>query len=133
MSSKRHFKFDKLVRDKVPDRMHEKNIHISYYAMNNEEYIGELKRKLLEESEEVMEANSQTDLIEELADVLEVVYALSAACDISIDQIEKIRNVKKDHRGDFTNKIYAEYIEIDSDHKDIKYYLSNPTKYPEII
>ena len=112
MSRKRQFKFDKLVRDKVPDRMHQKNIHISYYAMDHEEYIGELKRKLLEEAEEVIDANSKVDLIEELADVLEIVYALSEA---------------------FEKKIYSKYIEIDSDHTDIEYYLLSPNKYPEIL
>lgn len=133
MSRKRQFKFDKLVRDKVPDRMDKKNIHISYYAMNHEEYIVELKRKLLEEAEEVVDANSKADLIEELADVLEVVYALSAACDISLAQIEDMRNVKKENRGGFDKKIYSKYIEIDSDHKDIEYYLSSPNKYQEIL
>jgi len=129
---KRQFKFDKLVRDKVPDRMHKKNIHISYYAMDHDEYIRELKRKLLEEAEEVVEANSKDDLIEELADVLEVVYALSVACEISLDQIEDIRNIKKENRGGFEKKIYSKYIEIDSDHKDIEYYLASPNKYQEI-
>ena len=133
MSRKRQFKFDKLVRDKVPDRMHQKNIHISYYAMDHEEYIGELKRKLLEEAEEVIDANSKVDLIEELADVLEIVYALSEACDISFAQIEDMRNVKKEKRGGFEKKIYSKYIEIDSDHKDIEYYLLSPNKYPEIL
>lgn len=132
MITKLRFKFEKLVRDKIPDIMRKKNVNIFDYIMDQEEYMSELKRKLLEEVEEVMDANSKVDLTEELADVLEVVHSLASAMDITLDQIEEARILKKEKNGGFANKIYSKYVEIDSDHKDVEYYVMRPDKYPAI-
>jgi len=130
--TKLRFKFEKLIRDKIPDIMRQKNVNSFDYIMDQEEYIKELKLKLKEEAEEVIAANSKVDLIEELADILEVVYSLANAMDITLDQIEEARILKNEKNGGFASKIYSKYIEIDSDHKDVEYYTARPDKYPAI-
>ena len=94
--TKLRFKFEKLIRDKIPDIMCQKNVNSFDYIMDQEEYIKELKLKLKEEAEEVIAANSKVDLIEELADILEVVYSLANAMDITLDQIEEARILKNE-------------------------------------
>jgi predicted house-cleaning noncanonical NTP pyrophosphatase (MazG superfamily) len=129
----RRFGFNKLVRDKIPDLMRKKNINVFEYAMEKEGYIQELKRKLLEEAEEVISASSKADITEELADVLEVIFALANVYDITHDQIEHARCVKKESRGGFEEQIYVTHVEMSDDNRDVEYYRAQSDKYPEII
>ena len=131
--TKHRFKFDKLVRDKIPNIIRQKDISVFEYVMEQEEYIQELKQKLLEEAEEVISASSKTDITEELADVLEVIYALANAYDIIPDEIERARLKKKDTNGGFKDKIYMTSIEMNADNKDIEYYRVQSDKYQEIL
>ena len=72
------------------------------------------------------------DIQEELADVLEVVHALSLAHGLSYEQIDKARVQKKQERGGFADRIYSPFFEMDTDNADVNYYLAKPHKYPEL-
>ncbi|MCC8398830.1 MAG: nucleoside triphosphate pyrophosphohydrolase [Rickettsia endosymbiont of Labidopullus appendiculatus] len=132
MTRKYCFKIDKLIRDLVPGIMHSRGILVSARSMKGDEYIQRLKDKLLEEAQEVIEAKTPDEVSEELADLLEVIYALGKEHNLSMQQIEAKRLVKKQKDGGFDNRIYSSYIEIPSDNKDIGYFLARPEKYPEI-
>ncbi len=132
MNQKRRFKVDKLIRDKMPDILGEQNIAIFERILEQAEYIERLKDKLLEETNEVLEAKSQEDIQEELADVLEVVHALGLACGLSYEQIYTARLQKKQKNGGFEKGIYSAFFEMDSDHADVDYYLAKAHKYPEL-
>ena len=64
--------YNKLVRDKIPEIMLSKGETPITKILDNVEYIAFLEKKL---DEEVAEYHNSQD-IEELADILEVVYAL---------------------------------------------------------
>jgi predicted house-cleaning noncanonical NTP pyrophosphatase (MazG superfamily) len=132
MKSLRTFKVDKLIRDKVPEILEQKGFQTSVRIMENEEYIQRLKNKLVEEAQEAWNADNNQDIIEELADVLEIIHALSSACNISLDEVEKFRTGKRMRNGAFERKIYSEFIRSDSNNSNIDYYLSNPEQYPEV-
>jgi len=68
---------------------------------DNAEYREKLKEKLLEEVKEFCESES----IEELADILEVIDAISNLKKFAHTQIQSIRTTKIDERGAFTKKI----------------------------
>lgn len=46
--------------------------------------------------------------IEELADIVEVVYGILNSMDVTIDEFEKVRIKKQEERGAFNKKIYLE-------------------------
>lgn len=52
------FKVEKLIRDKIPSILRAKGIVVHERAMEQEEFIHKLKDKLLEEGEEVKQAQS---------------------------------------------------------------------------
>lgn len=70
--------------------------------LGEEEFGLELTRKLREEVEEFC----QTGAAEELADVLEVVYALADESGIGRDALEEIRGRKRLERGGFEQRIF---------------------------
>lgn len=61
--------YNKLIRDNVPNICHDKGIETNTRILDDEEYVLELKRKLVEESKEVLCSDS-TGFLEELADVM---------------------------------------------------------------
>ena len=55
---------------------------------------------------------SQLDpTIEELADIVEVIYGILNSMDVSIEEFEKVRKDKAEKRGAFKEKIFLEEAE----------------------
>ena len=102
---------NKLVRDNIPTIIKRANKKCQTRILNDEDYIHYLKLKLLEESNEVNQANDNNKMIEELADVFEVIDALLKTFDISLDVIKNIQSIKAKKNGQFNNKIFLEYVE----------------------
>lgn len=94
---------NKLVRDLIPEIIESRWEIAVTRILDSEEYTLELKKKLLEEVNEFLESENDS---EELADILEVVYALWEKWWISKDWLEKIRQEKATKRWWFKNKIY---------------------------
>ncbi|MBW2998557.1 nucleoside triphosphate pyrophosphohydrolase [Candidatus Woesearchaeota archaeon] len=97
----------KLVRDKIPQIIIDNNkIPISHIAQEKE-YWTELKKKLQEEVDEFLEDDNE----EELADILEVLYAIFDFKGFSKEKIEEIRENKANKRGKFKKRIILDGIE----------------------
>lgn len=99
--------YNKLVRDKIPDIIKAEGRNVKTKVLNDKEYRNELNRKLQEEVKEYLEDNN----IEELADIVEVIYGILNSMDISIEEFEKIRKDKVEKRGAFIEKIFLEEAE----------------------
>ena len=100
--------YNKLVRDKIPNEINcTKGRKAVYRIMDNDKYLKELNRKLLEEAHEFIEEND----IEELADVMEVIETITKLKNIKWEELRKIQNEKKNKKGSFNEKIYLEYVE----------------------
>ena len=94
--------FNKLVRDKIPEIMIGKGCKPVTRILNNEEYILELNKKLLEEVNEYLESGE----VLELADITEVLLAILKHKKSSFEEMNKIREKKANKRGSFDNKIF---------------------------
>lgn len=94
--------YNKLVRDNIPEIIRNNNKTPITKTLNNEEYLRALKAKLQEEVDEFLESND----IAELADILEVVDALSTANDSSLNEVMDIKIRKAEKNGKFENKIF---------------------------
>lgn len=131
MAHKR-FKIDKLIRDNLPEVMRKLGIRVHEQIMDEKEYIKSLKDKLLEEVHEIIAAAPGEDLLEELADGIEVIQSLAEANGFSLEQVEECRRKKRQLKGGFNQKIFCQYIDIDENNEAINEYIDSPEKYPEI-
>lgn len=93
----------KLVRDKIPAIIKTQGINSINHIASEEEYEDALMNKLREEVEEFIENPCE----EEIADILEVIYAILDQKKYDFDHIEKIRKKKAEERGKFKQKIIA--------------------------
>ncbi len=92
----------KLVRDKIPQIIMSDGKNSIIRTLSDEEYLTELDRKL---DEEVAEYQADKAL-EEMADVLEVLFAICEARGHSVNELMKVRDEKRENRGGFKEKIF---------------------------
>ena len=99
--------YNKLVRDKIPEIIEASGKTCKTEILSNEEYLQMLDKKLDEELAEY----HQEQNIEELADLLEVLYATAKARGYSIEDLERVRVEKQKARGGFDRKILLNSVE----------------------
>ncbi len=92
----------KLVRDKIPQIIRSKGQEPVIYKADTDEYSIRLRDKLREEVEEYLASDNDR---EELADILEVLYALARQAGTDQEQLEKLRAAKAEKRGGFADRI----------------------------
>ena len=97
---------NKLVRDQIPEIIEKSGNKCSIEILSDEEYIEMLDKKL---DEELTEYHRDKN-IEELADLLEVIYAATEARGYTINQLEEIRLKKQSERGAFKEKILLKEV-----------------------
>ena len=102
-------KYNKLVRDNIPDIIKSNGQIPITRILSDNEYKIELEKKLYEEYLEVIESSGE-DRIEELADMLEVINALAHLENKTLDDVVLAANLKCKKRGAFTKKIFLEGV-----------------------
>lgn len=103
--------YNKLVRDRIPEIIENSGKKFTTRILDDNEYINELKKKLVEEMEEYQQTETNEDALEELADILELMHALAKVHGFNIDEVEKIRAEKEEKRGGFEEKIFLIEVE----------------------
>jgi len=92
----------KLVRDKIPEIIKETGKYPITRTLSEEEYLIELDKKL---NEEVAEYQADKSM-EEIADIMEVIFAICKARNYSQEQIGNIKREKREKRGGFEKRIF---------------------------
>lgn len=100
-------KYNKLVRDKITEVIEKDGHKAKFKTLSEKAYITALDKKLFEEVQEYQVDKS----IEEMADVLEVLYAICDARGFTIDELEAKRQEKNIDRGSFEKRLFLEYVE----------------------
>ncbi len=98
---------NKLIRDKIPEIIESSGRTPVIRTLDDAEYLTELDRKLNEECAEYQADKS----LEELADILEIIYAIAEARGYSLEELEQVRAEKASKRGGFRKRIYLERVE----------------------
>lgn len=98
--------YNKLVRDNIPEIIRGGGGDCVTEVLSDGDYLRALDSKLSEEMKEYTDSHS----IEELADILEVVYAAAAAHGVTRDTLEKIRAEKRRKNGGFSKKLFLKEV-----------------------
>lgn len=94
-------KYSKLIRDKIPKIIKKKGTFLITHIASDNEYRQKLREKLQEEVDEFMKDGNA----EELADILEVIYAICDFQKINKNKLELLRKKKVKERGGFKEKV----------------------------
>lgn len=98
--------YNKLVRDKIPEIIEADNHVCDIEILSDEAYLQMVDAKL---DEELAEYHKDQNL-EELADLLEVIYAATKARGYSVEELEALRQQKAEKRGAFEKKILLKTV-----------------------
>lgn len=98
---KNNMKYDKLVRDKIPEYIRTKGGMPITHIAGDSEYWQKLKEKLLEEIEEFKNEENK----EEFADILEVIDAMAEYKGFDFKKVRQIKEKKAEERGRFRDRI----------------------------
>ena len=99
-------RYNKLVRDKVPERIRSRGQVAVTHIADDAEYDQKLKEKLREEVEEF----HQSDTLEELADIVEVIEAILRFRGWTWAKLEVVRRKKAEERGGFQERVVLEEV-----------------------
>ena len=98
--------YNKLVRDRIPDIIEASGAVCVTEILSNDEYVKKLDAKL---DEELAEYHKDQNL-QELADLIEVIYAVAVARGYSLEDLEAVRAEKAEARGAFKKKIFLKEV-----------------------
>ncbi len=130
------FRFAKLVRDKIVRQMQSNGQEPVYRVLGWLEYLRELGRKLMEEATELpVDDAASIDtaaLLDELADVQEVVDCFLAAIGRTKEELAAAQVAKKTKAGSFTARLYVETVRSPEASSWTQYYRAQPDRYPEV-
>lgn len=106
-------KYNKLIRDKIIEIIEANGEKPVYHILNEVEYKQELVKKLTEEYQELLEAIKEDNIdaiVEESADLLEVVRAINEMKKTTFDVVLQKMEKKREKRGGFGKQIFLEDV-----------------------
>lgn len=98
--------YNKLVRDNIPAIIEAKGAACETEILSDADYLRLLDAKLDEELAEY----HQDQNIEELADLMEVIYACAKARGYTVAELESVRAEKAAKRGGFDRKVLLKTV-----------------------
>ena len=103
-------KYNKLVRDNIPNIIKENGEEPIYHILNDEEYWNALLKKDTEELEEVQEAESKDEILKELGDKLELIRAMAEYQGFTLEDVMKQADKKRQTNGGFQKRLFLETV-----------------------
>ena len=94
--------YNKLVRDKIPQIIKDQGEHPQVRILSDTEYSDALDQKLKEETAEFFADKN----LEELADILEVVYAQAENLGFTKEELHVCYEKKHEKRGGFQDRVF---------------------------
>lgn len=98
--------YDKLIRDRIPEIIERSGKTCVCETLTEGEYLRRLNEKLLEETREYLESGE----LEELADICEVLRAITEAKGLTPEALERARAEKRAARGGFEKRLLLKTV-----------------------
>jgi predicted house-cleaning noncanonical NTP pyrophosphatase (MazG superfamily) len=98
--------YKKLIRDNIPSIIQKEGKQAEIIVLDDDTYLSALKEKLVEEAREVLKAQDSKEIINELADLQEVMDAIKDHYNITQAQVSMTQGIKAIKNGKFTKKYF---------------------------
>ena len=98
--------YPKLIRDKIPEIIANNGRKAAVKTIaDDEEYAEFLLKKVVEEAAELAQTHDDTHLVEEAADVYEVIDALLTLKGLTREDVISVQDEKRSERGGFEKRL----------------------------
>lgn len=102
--------YRKLIRDRIPQIIEGAGKHYAVRKMDDEAYRQALRAKLIEEAKEVQHAN-KTELMMELADLLEVIDSIITANGLRFEDVRAVQGLRHEQHGGFDKQLELLWVD----------------------
>lgn len=101
--------YNKLVRDSIPDIIKADGGKPCIKVLDDVSYETTLRQKVIEEAHELAESATDDEIMNELADIMEILESIMKHHRLSLEDVNRCKETKKQKRGGFDKKIFLEY------------------------
>lgn len=130
MQPMRHFRLNKLVRDKIVERMHSQGAEPEVTILSTDATLEELRKKIIEEAGELA-FDKPEELLAELADLQEVLDEILVLSGNSKTELDAAQHQKREKLGGFKNKQFIGVVHVPNESEWSEYYAQDPVRFPE--
>lgn len=103
--------YRKLIRDRIPEIVEARGLRCRTRRLSPAAYARALKKKVIEESRELLDARGRDEVLNELADLRELLDACRRTLGVGPGAFERIVKEKRRARGAFRKRLFLEYTE----------------------
>ena len=103
--------YEKLVRDRIPEIMDREGVRYEVGTLDPDAFREALLAKVVEEAGELRVAASRGEVVEEIADVCEVLDALMALEGIDAGEVREAQTARRRDRGGFERRLVLRWTE----------------------
>jgi predicted house-cleaning noncanonical NTP pyrophosphatase (MazG superfamily) len=97
--------YNKLIRDKIPEIIIADDKKPKVYTLSQIHYALELKKKMIEEAKELVAADTNEEILNELSDLQELIDSLLELNNVTKNEFLKIQKTKREKRGGFSQRL----------------------------
>src|SRR6056297_1018109 len=110
MNKPRRVYYNKLVRDKIPEKIAKNGEACSTRTITDpDELEQELCKKIIEEAQPLATAASREEFLSEYADLLAVLDALTKHLGITPEEVAAARAVNEEKKGGYEEAVFLEW------------------------
>lgn len=103
--------YKKLVRDNIPNIINKEGKNAEFISLDDATFLVALKEKLVEEAREAVQAQDKAAMIQELADLQEVMDKIKEKYSITSSEVNMAQAVKAIKNGKFDQQLYLVSVE----------------------
>lgn len=126
------FYLNKLVRDKLRGEYERIGQKAVCRVLAPPDHKRELVNKIIEEAREIQIDSEASEIINEIADIQQVIEDLMILFDVTKEQVSVAKQNKYDKKGGFSAGHFVETLELADGDEWVDYYRKRPEVFPEV-
>lgn len=99
-------RYNKLIRDRILEVIEEAGEKPYFRTLKKEEYVEEIKKKILEEAKELIEAEDEKEVVNEIIDIQELIDVFISEIYLTKSQLRKLQKEKNKKKGGFKKRLF---------------------------
>lgn len=103
--------YNKLIRDRIPEIIRLDGGTSKVRTLDEGAFKAALRDKVIEEAKELAGAKTREEVLNELADVLQLVESVAQVEGLTMIEVEAEKQQKKVERGGFEQRLFLEHVE----------------------
>jgi len=103
---KKVVRYDKLIRDRIPEIIKEAGWLPMVKVLRKSEFLNAIKKKVFEEAGELIQSKDKKGIIDEIVDIQELLDVLAAEIKLTKSELKKLQVAKRKKRGGFKKRLF---------------------------